>query len=94
MCLQVEVFQNTSARGVCSLFGSVLQQQKFEEMDGPVLQLSFIRQAKENTSSRYEGGAPPPIQKTQREEGPEAQFWLLFLYVSSRPLEPALCKLG
>ena len=56
MCLQVEVFQNTSVRGVCSLFGSVLQEQKFEEMDGPVLQLSFIQQAKDSTPSTHEGG--------------------------------------
>ena len=30
---------------------------------------------------------------TQREEKPPAQFWLLFLYASSPPPEPALCKL-
>ena len=52
-----------------------------------VLQLSFILQAKENTSSSHEGGL---IQKKRREEKPEAQFWLLYLYafLSSR------CKLG
>ena len=55
------------------------------------LQLSFIWQGKENTPSRHEGG---PTQKTQREEKPEAQFWLLSLYVFSPPPEPALCKLG
>ena len=66
-----------SVRGVCNVLSSVLSQQKFEAMDGPVLQLSFILQAKENTSSRREGGL---TQKTWREERPMAQFWLLFLY--------------
>ena len=50
------------------------------------LQLSFIWQAKENTSSRHEGRL---TQKSRR-----AQFWLLLLYVSSPPPEPALCRLG
>ena len=35
-----------------------------------------------------------PTQKTQREEKPPDQFWLLFLYVFSPPPGPALCKLG
>ena len=56
-----------------------------------MLQLSFIWQAKENTSSRREDW---PTQKMQREERTPAQFWLLFLYVFSFPPEPALCKLG
>ena len=43
-----------------------------------VLQLSFIWQAKENASSRCEGG---PTEKMQKEEKPQAQFWFLFLYV-------------
>ena len=55
-----------------------------------MLQLSFIWQAKENTSLRYEGG---PTQKMQREEKPPAENWLLFLYDWSPPPEPALCKL-
>ena len=79
-----------SVRGVCNVLSSVLSQQKFEAMDGPVLQLSFIWQAKENTSLRYEGG---PTQKMQREEKPPAEIWLLFLYDLSPPPEPALCKL-
>ena len=33
-------------RGVCNFLGSVSLQQKFEATDGPVLQLSFIWQAK------------------------------------------------
>ena len=45
------------------------------------VRLSFIWQAKENTSRR-EGG---PTQKRQRVEKPLAQFWLLFLYVFSPP---------
>ena len=69
--------------GVCSSLGSVSPQQKFEVMDGPVLQLSFIWQAKENASWRHEGWL---TQKFQREERPEAQFWLLFLWVFLLPL--------
>ena len=53
---------------MCNFLGSVLPQQKFEVMDRPVLQLgvtaqlqlSFIWQAKENRSTRHEGG---PAQK-------------------------------
>ena len=56
-----------------------------------VLQLSFIQKVKEKTSSRHEGML---TQKTQREERPPAQFWLLFLHIFSLPHEPALCKLG
>ena len=47
------------------------------------LKLSFIWQAKENTSSRCEGRSTG---KKQREATREAQFWLLFLYVLSPPL--------
>ena len=65
-------------RGISHFLGSVSPPQTFEVMDGPVLQLSFIWQAKENTSLRHEGG---PTQKKWREENLEAQFWLLFLYV-------------
>ena len=32
----------TDVRGVCNFLGSVLSQQNFEVMDGPVLQLRFI----------------------------------------------------
>ena len=71
-------------RGVCNFLSSVLPQQKFEALDRPVLKLSFFWQAKENTSLRWEDGT---TQKTQREKSPEAQFWLLFLYVFSPPLE-------
>ena len=44
------------------------------------LQLSFIWQAKENTSSRHEGWL---TQKKQREE--RLNFWLLFIYFLSPP---------
>ena len=49
-------------RAVCNFLGSVSLQQIFEVTDRPVLQLNFICQAKENTSSRNEDG------KTQRGE--------------------------
>ena len=45
----------TYTREVCNFLDSVSLQQKFEAMGGPLLQLSFIWQAKENTSSRVEG---------------------------------------
>ena len=77
--------------GGCNFLGSVLPQQKFEVTDGPVLQLSFICQAKENTSSRREGRL---TQKTRREGRQETQFWLFLLCFFSPPPEPALCKLG
>ena len=48
-------FGDSFVRGVCNFLSSVLLQQKFEATDGPVLQLSFIWQAKENTSLRCEG---------------------------------------
>ena len=63
---------------VFNFLGSVSPQQKFEAMDGPALQHSFICQAKENTSLGMKAGRPKRI---WREERPEAQFWLLFLYV-------------
>ena len=66
------------ANGGCNFLGSVLLQQNFEVTDGPMLQLSFICQAKENTSSRRESGL---TQKTRREGRQEAQFWLFLFYV-------------
>ena len=87
-----------SVRGVCNFLSSVLPQQKFEATDGLVLQLgitlTFICQAKENTSSRHEGGL------TQRSEEKRsggvwgAQFLALLFYVFSSSPEPALYKLG
>ena len=81
-------------RGVYNFLGSVLLQQKFEAMDGPVLQLRVTAQFHLTSKGSYilevRGLA---TKKTQREEKPPAQFWLLFLYASSPPPEPALCKL-
>ena len=74
----------------CNFLDSVSLQQKFEVTDRLVLQLSFVWQAKGNTSSRCKGSQ---TQKKRREEKPEAQFWLLFLYIFSPPPEPDLCKL-
>ena len=67
-------------RGVCNFFSSVLPQQKFEAPDRPVLQLSFIWQAKENTSSRWEGGT---TQKTKRKEsgGPVLAIFLNIFFL-------------
>ena len=65
--------------------------QRMNQCSSSMLQLSFIWLTKENISWRCEGG---PTQKTQREERPLAQGWLLFLYVSSPPPGPALCKSG
>ena len=67
-------------RGVCNFLGSVLPQQKFEVTDGSVLQLSFIWQAKENTSSRHEGG---PTQTIWREQKPN--FGSCFYVCSPSP---------
>ena len=77
------VLQLSIGQGVCTFPSSVSPQQKFEETDGPDLQLSFIWQAKENASSRHEGGL---FQKIQREKRPVVQFWLLFIYFFSPPL--------
>ena len=65
-------------RGVCNFLSYVSPQQKFELMDGPVLQLSFIWQAKENTSLRPEGGP------TQR-EAPGSILAPLFICFFSIP---------
>ena len=75
--------------GVCNFLGSVSLQQKFEVMDGPVLQprvissdrpvlqLSFIGKQKKIHPRGMREGRP----KDRREEKLPAQFWLLFLYV-------------
>ena len=86
---------------MCNFLGSALPQQKFEAADlcyilvmaqfkwqGSVtaqLQLSFIWQAKENTSSRCEGR---PTQKKQREERGSilASLFICFFFFSLLPL--------
>ena len=77
--------------GVCNFLSSVSLQQKFEAMDGPVLQLSFIQKAKQNTSLRHQDG---PTQKTQTVEKPRLNFGSFFYKFSSPSPEPALGKLG
>ena len=68
--------------GVC-VISSVLSccsknlKQWMNQCSSSMLQLSFIWLTKENISWRCEGG---PTQKTQREEKPQAQFWLLYMF--------------
>ena len=69
---------------VLSLCGKNLKQ-RTDQCYISVLQLSFIWQAKENTSLRHECG---PNQKTRREK---PQFWLLLLYfISPSPSLPCV----
>ena len=77
-------------REVCNFLGSLSLQQKFEAMDGLVIQLRFIWQTKGNTPSRHEGG---PTQKMCREEKPRSSRLPPFIH-SSPPPAPALCTLG
>ena len=82
-------------RGACHFLCSVSLQQKFETTDEPVLQLSFIWQAKKNTSSRHEGGRTE-IRKMKRSSS--SIFAPLFIYIYiyfffPPPAEPAVCKL-
>ena len=81
----------TYTREVCNFLDSVSLQQKFEAMGGPLLQLSFIWQAKENTSSRVEGRLKQKMWIEERESSVLAPLFNMFF----PPLpEPALCKLG
>ena len=75
--------------GVCNFLGSVLPQHKFEVTGGPMLQLSFTWQARENTSSRRESRQ---TQKTRREE--RRGSVLAPPFICSPFLEPALHELG
>ena len=73
---------------VFNFLGSVLPQQKFEATDRPVIQLCvtaqfYLSSKGKDILSRRESRSTP---KTQREETPQAQFWLLFLYVFPPPL--------
>ena len=49
------IFNKDPVRGVCNFLSFVSWQQKFEAVDGAVLQLSFIQKAKENTYLRCAG---------------------------------------
>ena len=85
--------------GVCNFLGSVLLQQKFALMDGPVLQphvtssvrpvlqISSIQKVKENTSSRLEGELPQMIHREETPIGPvlASLFTCVFLLPLSLP---------
>ena len=71
-----QCYSSVYVGGVCNFPGSVSSQQKIEGADGPVLQLSFIWQANENTSLKHEG---KPTQKTGREKRPRLKFGSSFL---------------
>ena len=72
---------------VCNFLGSVSTQQKFEVMDGPVLQSSFVCQAKENTSFRCEGRPTQKNLKRREARGPilASLFICFFLLPLSLP---------
>ena len=71
---------NTFVQGVGNFLGSVSPQQKFEVMDGSVLQLSFIWQAKESTFLRCEGRQTRKEKRSQRLNF-GSSFYMFFLYV-------------
>ena len=80
--------------GVYNFLGSFSPQQKFEAMDGPMLQLSFIWQTKEKTSSRSEGGQTQKMQREAKHHPPPrphprlnfvSSFYMLFLCILSLP---------
>ena len=73
--------------GVCNFLGSVSPLQKFEVMDGPVLQSSFVCQAKENTSFRCEGRPTQKNLKRREARGPilASLFICFFLLPLSLP---------
>ena len=81
-----------------NFLSSVSLWQKFEAMEGPVLQLHVTAQFYLASKGKYileatEQANPKDVKR--RETKSTAQFWLFFLYVFfSPPPEPALCKLG
>ena len=78
-----------SVGGVGNFLSSVMLQQKFKVMDGPALQLSFFGKQRKIHPQGVKAG-----QKTQKEEEPPTQFWLLFLCFFSPPSGPVLRKLS
>ena len=93
-------FQDCLTNSICNFLGSVLPQQKFEAMDRPVLlqlsvtawlQLNFIWQTKENTSSRLREGQPKRNAEKRERLNFGSSFYVFFF---SPPPELALCKLG
>ena len=68
--------------GVCNFLGSVLLQQKFEATDGPVLQLSFIWQVKENTSLRCEGRLTQRLEKKRDQRPNFGSFYCMFFLLT------------
>ena len=88
-CLGVLV---TIVGGVCNFLSSVSLEQKFEATNRSVLQLSFIWQAKQNTSSRSEGRLTQKKHRVER-RSLRLNFGSSF-DVLSLPAEPAGGKLG
>ena len=71
--------------GVCDFLGSVSPQQKFEAMDGPELQHSFICQAKENTSLGMKADPKEPEEKRGQRPNFGFSFYMFFLLSLSLP---------
>ena len=74
--------------GVCSFFGSVLPQLKFEVANKCYSSVTaqFYLASKEKYILEAWGWANPKKKKKKRAEKTEAQSWLLFLYVFLLPL--------
>ena len=86
IALVMPFFEIGIVGGVCDFLSSVLLQQKFEAMDGPVLKLSFIGKQRK---------IPPGGVRAGCEEKRTPWLNLAPLFVCfSPPLEPSLHKLG
>ena len=71
---------------ICNFLGSVLLQQKFEAMDGLVLQLSFIWQVKENHPRGVRAGQPRRCEEKREAHGSIlVPLFMLFLLPLSLP---------
>ena len=80
------IYQVQPVRGVCNFLGSVLPQQKFEIMDGPVLQLSFIGKQREIHPRGMRAGRPKRHEETRRPRlNFDSSFYMLFLLPLSLP---------